>query len=274
MGIFNLKSSFFIATFASQMRDMFYAPTADALSQTFNIAFPVGGFFTSVIASLLLERLGDREDLYLTLVLLLAIMFGIYNLLPYAASQFAAALLFGPTRTLQWATYFHFLSLPRRYPPQFVGRLLGYGNLVIALIGDVPLSALNAFVLYTDTLGSSAARYLLVHFLLQIALIGCLALPWYLHKQHVVSRAAAGPLPEANAGDDEILGDDDPPPRQRPRPLESKPQAGVELGSVRAAGVSDSGGGAVEVADVPVSPAAEPPPPAQSAPRRVESDMD
>ena len=111
----------------------------------------------------------------------------------------------------------------------------------------------------------------------RIAFAG-LALPWYLHKQHVVSRAAARPLPEANAADgellpevDEILGDDDPPPRQRPRPLANKPQAGVELGSVRAVGVSDSAGGAGEGegGEVP-----EPPPPAQSAPPRVVVDMD
>ena len=77
-------------------------------------------------------------------------------------------MFFGPCRTLQWACYFHFLSLPRRYPPQFVGRLLGYGNLVVALVGDVPLSALNGFVVYSDMLGSTQARYLLVHFLLQL----------------------------------------------------------------------------------------------------------
>ena len=35
MGLFNLKSSFYIATFASQMKGMFYAPTADALATTF-----------------------------------------------------------------------------------------------------------------------------------------------------------------------------------------------------------------------------------------------
>ena len=84
MGLFNLKSSFYIATFAAQMRGMFLPPTADSLADTFNIAFPVGGFFTSVVASILLDRLGEREDLYMSLVVLLAIMFGIYNLLPYA----------------------------------------------------------------------------------------------------------------------------------------------------------------------------------------------
>ena len=190
MALFNLKSSFYIATFATQMQDMFAPTTAEKLATSFNIAFPVGGFCTSVVASVLLDKLGEREDLYMTLVVLLAIMFGLYNLLPYAAAQFASALLFGPTRTMQWACYFHFLSLPKRYPPQYVGRLLGYGNLVIALVGDVPLSALNAFVLYTTELGDPAARYIMVHFVLQLALLGCLALPWYLHNQF---RQARGP---------------------------------------------------------------------------------
>ena len=98
-------------------------------------------------------------------------------------------MLFGPCRTLQWACYFHFLSLPRRYPPQFVGRLLGYGNLVVALVDDVPISALNALVLFAESLGSTEARYRLVHGGLQLGIIACLALPWYLHKQQQTSAA-------------------------------------------------------------------------------------
>ena len=68
MGLFNLKSSFYIATFAEQMKCMIFAPTAALLAATFNFAFPVGGFCTSAIASIVLDRLGEREDLYLTLV--------------------------------------------------------------------------------------------------------------------------------------------------------------------------------------------------------------
>jgi hypothetical protein len=60
----------------------------------------------------------------------MAIAFGGLTLIPYAPAQYAAALLFGPTRTVQWACYFHFLSLPSRYSARYVGRLLGYGNLV------------------------------------------------------------------------------------------------------------------------------------------------
>ena len=194
MGLFNLKSSFYIATFAEQMRGLFLPSTAVSLADTFNIAFPVGGFFTSVVASILLDRLGKREDLYMTIVVLAAITFGACNLMPYAASQLASALLFGPCRTLQWACYFHFLSLPSRYPPQFVGRLLGYGNLVVALVGDVPISALNAFVLFAESLGSTEARYRLVHGGLQLGIIACLALPWYLHKQQQTSAAKSSSL--------------------------------------------------------------------------------
>ena len=52
------------------------------------------------------------------LVVLSCLVFGGYNLLPHPTAQLASALLFGPTRTTQWACYFHFLSLPRRYPSQ------------------------------------------------------------------------------------------------------------------------------------------------------------
>ena len=283
MGLFNLKSSFYIATFATQMRGMFYAPTAESLSSTFNFAFPVGGFFTSVVGSILLDRLGEREDLYMTLVVLLAIMFGLYNLLPYAASQFASALLFGPTRTLQWACYFHFLSLPRRYPPQFVGRLLGYGNLIIALVGDVPLSALNAFVLYTDVLGSESARYVLVHFVLQLAIVGCLALPWYLHKQHLVSRGRTRTgtdvmdvLPGATraradlAGPYGVMDDDDEDAAAAPRKLDGGAKGNGGAGD----GASDELGAAAAFAPAAAA-TADAPMAAQASPRgNFAADMD
>ena len=192
MASYNLKSSFFITTFADQASQMTAEPVATGLATTFNLAFPIGGFLTSIGGALLLERLGEREDIYMGIVSLLAISLGMYNLLPFPTTQFAAALLFGPTRTLQWACYFHFLSLPKRYPPQYVGRLLGYGNLVIALAGDVPIGMLNAFVTNTETFGSATSRYLFVHFLLQLAVMGSgIALPWHLNASRKRELAAA-----------------------------------------------------------------------------------
>ena len=39
-------------------------------------------FSLQVLASLMLERLGAREDLYMLLVIVLALIFGLYNLIP------------------------------------------------------------------------------------------------------------------------------------------------------------------------------------------------
>jgi hypothetical protein len=51
------------------MASMYAPETAESLALTFNTAFPVGGFLTSAAASLLLEKCGDREDLYMAVVL-------------------------------------------------------------------------------------------------------------------------------------------------------------------------------------------------------------
>ena len=61
-------------------------------------------------------------------------------------------------------------------------------DLVIALAGDVPVAMLSSFVSNSGLLGSAAARYILVHFLLQLALLASLALPWHLSRSR--SRAA------------------------------------------------------------------------------------
>jgi len=202
MSAMNLKSSLYITTFAEEVSLMFSPATATSLATTFNLAFPIGGFVTSVLASLMLERLGDREDLYMLLVVVLALIFGLYNLLPYTAAQLASALLFGPTRTTQWACYFHLLSLPKRYPPQYVGRLLGYGNLAIALAGDVPIAALNAFIATSAAFGSEVSRYIFVHGLLEVALLCGLALPWHLHRTlHGLRRHGAIKVVGSDAAD-------------------------------------------------------------------------
>ena len=39
----------------------------------------------------------------------------------WQAAQLFGALLFGPTRTLQWSCYFHFLAIPTRYPIDVYG---------------------------------------------------------------------------------------------------------------------------------------------------------
>ena len=57
--------------------------------------------------------------------------------IPTWGTQLAGALVFGPARCLQWACYFQFLGDEVRYPPAVTGRVLGYNNLAIAIVGDV-----------------------------------------------------------------------------------------------------------------------------------------
>ena len=143
----------------------------------------------------------------MTIVVLAAITFGACNLMPYAASQLASALLFGPCRTLQWACYFHFLSLPKRYSPHYVGRLLGYGNLVLALLGDGPPYLLNAYVA-DGGYATPTDRYFIVHFGLQLLLLACLALPAYLASE---MGKAPGPvsveMADVTVPNDEVAGE-------------------------------------------------------------------
>ena len=61
MSSMNLKSSFFITTFADEALELFLPATADMLATTFNVAFPLGGFLTSALASYMLARLSERE---------------------------------------------------------------------------------------------------------------------------------------------------------------------------------------------------------------------
>ena len=72
-----------------------------------------------------------------------------------------AATLFGPSRTLQWTSYFHyFYSCPTRYPSAKVGRVVGYCALVVALLGDAPPVALYAIL---RTFADRGNGYFVIH---------------------------------------------------------------------------------------------------------------
>ena len=148
MALYNLKSSFYIETIADDIELTLNSErTARRVSRTFDVAFPVGGFVASFIVAVILQRFERHSFITFGVVALLTNLFCLLHLIPTAATQYAAAIIFGPARTCQWATYFHFItSSGGRYPPAVKGRLLGYGNLVIALIGDAAVPALTAFV--------------------------------------------------------------------------------------------------------------------------------
>ena len=180
MSMYNLVSSFYIVTIKEQLATFLSSGEADAISLTFNIALPVGGALSSVGTVVLLKRLHHDEHLYMTLVVLLACAFSLANLAPFASIQYFAAVCFGPTRTLQWAAYFLFLEQPHRYPPAMVGRVIGYANLIIALVGDGAPSLLSFYVLHAAWPSSKYARFEFVKSILAAAICSCIAFPIYL----------------------------------------------------------------------------------------------
>jgi MFS family permease len=192
MSVYNLKSSFFIVSFSDQARSFGFAEgTPEALDLTFNVAFPLGGLLASIVGILLLHAHGRSPHVYMGAVILIVCSFSIPQLFPSPTAQYAAALLFGPARTIQWACYFHFLSNSGRYPQETVGRLIGYGNVVIALVGDLPPSLLQSYALHGLWPATVAARYQAVHAVLTVPLLGCAALPLYLYRAHLRERVSA-----------------------------------------------------------------------------------
>mmetsp|Transcript_25129 Transcript_25129/g.77547 ORF Transcript_25129/g.77547 Transcript_25129/m.77547 type:complete len:472 (+) Transcript_25129:64-1479(+) len=173
MALYNLKSAFYIESVADQIRTSLdvSAQAARRLDLVFNLAFPIGGFVTSLASATLLEKYHDRDDVVFLVVAVAANAFSLVQLLPLQAAQYAAALLFGPARTFQWAAYFHLFCNPEgRYPENAGGRLIGYGNLAIAVVGDGLPYALTAFVNSRDLFGTTALRYALVHVVLALAI--------------------------------------------------------------------------------------------------------
>lgn len=169
MSLYNLKSAFYIESISDQVRRIGGVDESQAksLDLTFDIAFPVGGFLTSFVAARLLSNDRQHSSIF-RVVFALATLFSLVQLIPAPEAQYVAAITFGPARTIQWAAYFHFLMC--RYPDSAAGRLIGYGNLCIALVGDTIPYALTAFT-------ASAAgvprllKYVLVHGVLTVGIV-------------------------------------------------------------------------------------------------------
>ena len=95
------------------------------------------------------------------------------QMIPLAITQWLAALIFGPARTLQWACYFHALAVAPRYAQQLVGRILGYNNVAIALLSDTLPYGLTAFVAGAGAeLDGQAWRYACVRVVLVLPVLG------------------------------------------------------------------------------------------------------
>ena len=190
VSVANLRATWFIVSFSDRIRYAFPSQTALKLDTMFNIGFPVGSLVTSPLSTLLLRRHRKRPDIYLAVAWCGQVAFGVCALIPSASTAAAAALLFGPTRTLMWSSYFHYLAQPRRYPRKLAGRTLGYANLMIALASDLPPYGLSWLVKHTE-----ASISIAVDGVLGILLLCCAALPAHLFWEHQRMAAQHGHPP-------------------------------------------------------------------------------
>lgn len=79
------------------------------------------------------------------------------------------------------ACYFHYLATPSRYPSATIGRMVGYANLLIAIVGDGPPYALAAFIQRGSFPSTESERYVFVHAGLMMGVVALsIALPGHL----------------------------------------------------------------------------------------------
>ena len=79
-------------------------------------------------------------------------------------------------RTLQWACYFNALAVAPRYPKEVAGRVLGYNNVVIALLSDTIPVWLTTFIVSPyhgadPTPEVQASRYQTIRFVLLLPVL-------------------------------------------------------------------------------------------------------
>ena len=110
--------------------------------------------------------------------------FLVMTLIPTTGAQYGAAVLFGPMRTLQWASFYRIVGANvDLYEPAAVGRTLGYNGLVIALVGDGLSPLLMAYAGQATGPANEIERFQHVKYgLLAVLLPITLSVPAYLYK--------------------------------------------------------------------------------------------
>ena len=186
MAACNLKATFFIMTLSDQTRTIFgrNSEVAGRIDATFNTCFPLGALLTSFFASRLLRRFAYRPHVYMGVAVLGMNLFSLLTLMQHPLALTAGAALFGPTRTLLWSCYFHFMNQPWRYSRRLSGRMLGYCNLLIALASDLPPYALSWVAVHRGE------GYIAVNLGLQLLTLCCLAFPLHLWRVRAAARGA------------------------------------------------------------------------------------
>jgi len=181
MSILNLSCSHYIVSHASYMRLQYGAEVSASISDAFDIAFPVLGFCASIAVSPLLTA---QTWLPFAVLAFAANLWLILTIVPLASFQWASVIVFGPMRTLQWASFYRIIgATPELYDAGSVGRALGYNGLVIAIFGDALSPPLLSLAQSGTTDSEESQRFMLIKFgLLAVLMPVSIALPWHLFK--------------------------------------------------------------------------------------------
>ena len=137
MCAFTMATTFHVSVYGLESRLRFGEGKASKFENVFSIGFPLSSLLAAIGCIPLLRNTTDRPHIYWAVAVGVSCVWAIFTLIPLAAAQYFAAVLFGVARTAVWSAYYHFLSSPAYYPPDMIGRVLGCNTLVVAFMGDL-----------------------------------------------------------------------------------------------------------------------------------------
>jgi hypothetical protein len=196
MTIFNLKNTFFVATFSEQLQALVDDEKSDVteggqkfLNELFNIVFPIGGAMVVPFSGWFLQKYRYMDDYGFWLVLLLGLGHGVANLSSNLWGQAASIVVFSILRSLKWTVFTDFVN--KTYEMKFLGRLLGMGNFFVSTIGLLVYPAIQVAEPSHINPGKAWDRFVLVNAALTVLECVCICFPLYLTRKRWKEAAAA-----------------------------------------------------------------------------------
>jgi len=140
MSLFSLQSTWYLNSISQQLHQRTWREPAEQLVSIFNFAMPLGSVVGALGSLQVLTRCSGK--VYFVVSVSLACTTAMCIALSYAAlpvipphptiSIVTSVLLFGPTWSFVWTTYYFFARELNCLPINSSGRRIGYGSLFIA----------------------------------------------------------------------------------------------------------------------------------------------
>jgi len=182
MGFLNLACSHYITAHQAYLSLTYGTGVAAEVSDLFDVLFPILGFCAALGVSPLLTA--EAQWLPFAVLCAIANTWIVLTIIPTITTQYIAVVIFGPMRTLQWASFYRIVGANvELYDPSSVGRTLGYNGLLIAIIGDALAPVLMSFAQASSGPADEENRYMIVKIVL-LCILGPISasLPIYLRR--------------------------------------------------------------------------------------------